>query len=75
VEPVQASPRFSCSGPISRHYANRRIREACPIDCMKILDNMYGNGSMHVIRRVKHTEMLNWGEFVHSVAAEQLLEH
>jgi hypothetical protein len=27
---------------------------------MKTLGNIYGNGSIHVIRRVKLTEMLNW---------------
>jgi hypothetical protein len=60
VEPVHASPRFSCSEPISRHYANRRTWEACPIDCIETLGNIYGNGSRHVTRRVKFTETLNW---------------
>jgi hypothetical protein len=27
---------------------------------MKTLGNIYGNGSKHVIRRVKLTEMFNW---------------
>jgi hypothetical protein len=31
-----------------------------PIDCMKTLDNIYGNGSRHVNRMVKLTETLNW---------------
>jgi hypothetical protein len=57
---VTSSPWFICSGPISRHYANRRIWEACPIDCIKTLGNIYGNGSGHVTRRVKLTETLNW---------------
>jgi hypothetical protein len=51
---------FSCSGPISIHYTNRRTWEACPIDCMETLGNIYGNGSRHVTRRVKLTETLNW---------------
>jgi hypothetical protein len=38
---------------------NRRTREACPIDCMKTLGNIYGNRSIHVTRRVKLTETLN----------------
>jgi hypothetical protein len=59
-ELVQASPRFSRSGPISRHYANRRTWEACLIECMKTLGNIYGNGSRHVTRRVKLMETLNW---------------
>jgi hypothetical protein len=60
AEAVQGSPRFSCSGPISRYYANRRTREACPIDCMETLGNIYGNGSRHVTQRVKLTATLNW---------------
>jgi hypothetical protein len=51
---------FSCSEPISRHYANRRIWEACPIECMKTSSNIYGNRSRHVTRRVKLTETFNW---------------
>jgi hypothetical protein len=43
--PVQASLRFSCSGSISKYYAKRRTWEACPIDCMETLGNIYGNGS------------------------------
>ncbi len=27
---------------------------------METLGNIYGNGSRHVTRRVKHTETLNW---------------
>jgi hypothetical protein len=50
----------SCSRPISKHYANRRTREACPIDCMETLDNIYGNGSRHVTQRAKLTETFNW---------------
>jgi hypothetical protein len=30
------------------------------IDCMESLGNIYGNGSRHVIQRVKFTETLNW---------------
>jgi hypothetical protein len=36
--------------------ANRRTWEACPIDYIETLGNIYGNGSRHVTRRVK----LNW---------------
>jgi hypothetical protein len=53
-----APPMFS--GPISRHYSNRRTWEACSIDCMKILGNIYRNRFRHVTRRVKLTETLNW---------------
>jgi hypothetical protein len=60
AEPVQTSLRFSCSRPISRYYANPRTWDACPIDSMEILGNIYGNGSKHVTRRVKLIEMLNW---------------
>jgi hypothetical protein len=59
-ELVQASPRFSCFRPISRHYTNRRTWEACPIECIKALGNIYGNGSRHVTRRVKLTYTPNW---------------
>jgi hypothetical protein len=31
-----------------------------PIDSMKTLGNIYGNGFRHVNRRVKLTETLNW---------------
>jgi hypothetical protein len=48
------------SGPISRHYANERTWEACPIDCMETLGSIYRNRSRHVTRRVKLTETLNW---------------
>jgi hypothetical protein len=34
--------------------------EACPIDCMEILDNIYGNGYRHITQRVRLTEVLNW---------------
>jgi hypothetical protein len=30
------------------------------IECMKTLDNIYGNESRHVTQRVKLTETLNW---------------
>jgi hypothetical protein len=55
--------RFSCPGPISRHYANQRTREACPIDCMETLGNIYRNGSRPVTQRVKLTETLNSESF------------
>jgi hypothetical protein len=51
---------FSCYGPISRHFANRRTWETCLIDCMETLSSIYGNGSRHVTQRVKLTEMFNW---------------
>jgi hypothetical protein len=54
---------FSYFGPISRHYANRRTREAYPIDCMEILGNIYRNGYIHVTRMVKLTETLNSESF------------
>jgi hypothetical protein len=60
AERVQASPRFSYFGPISIHYANRRTWEACLIDCIKMLGIIYENGFIHVIRRVKLIETLNW---------------
>jgi hypothetical protein len=40
--------------------ANQRTWEACPIDCIETLGNIYGNGFRHVTRSVKLTEMLNW---------------
>jgi hypothetical protein len=60
AEPIQVSPRVSWSGPISKYYANQRTCEACPIDSMETLGNIYSNGSRHVIRRVKLTETLNY---------------
>jgi hypothetical protein len=60
AEPVQVSPRFSCSGPIFRHYANRGTWERWPINCLKILGNIYGNWSRHITQRVKLTETLKW---------------
>jgi hypothetical protein len=42
-----------------RRYANQRTWEACLIDCMETLGNIYRNGSKHVTRRVKLTETLN----------------
>jgi hypothetical protein len=37
-----------------------RTWEACPIDCMETLGNIYGNRSRHVTRKVKLIAMLNW---------------
>jgi hypothetical protein len=69
--PVQASPKFSCPGPISRHYANRRTWEACPIDCMETLGNIYRNGSQACRPKGKTYIDTQLGELVHSVAGEK----
>jgi hypothetical protein len=73
AEFVHDSLRFSCSGSISRHYANRRTWKACPIECMKILCNIYKNGFRHVTRRVKLTETFNWESLF--ISSRQLLKH
>jgi hypothetical protein len=75
VEPVQASPRFSCSGPIFVHYANRRIWETYPIDCTKTLGNIYRNGSQACYPKGKTYRDAQLREIDHSVAVDHMSEH
>jgi hypothetical protein len=53
---------------------DRRTWEACLIDCMKGLRNIYGTYPKHVARRVKLTYMLSWESF-HSIVVEHEPEH
>jgi hypothetical protein len=66
---------FSCSGPIFRYYANQRTWEACLIDCMETLDNIYRNGSPACHSKGKIYRDAQLRELVHSVAIENAPEH
>jgi hypothetical protein len=75
VESVQVSPRFSCSGSISRHYARLGNRGARPINCAEALGNIYGNGSQACHLKGKTYRDAQLGELVHSDTVEHTLEH
>jgi hypothetical protein len=53
----------------------QRTCEACPIDCMKGLDNIYGNGSQPCRPKDKTYIYAQLGELVHSVTVEHAPKH
>jgi hypothetical protein len=69
------SPRFSCSGSISRHYAIRRTWETFLIDCMETLYNIYGNRSQACRSKGKTYRNTQLGELIHSITIERAPEH
>jgi hypothetical protein len=54
---------------------NRRTWEACPVDYMKTLDNIYGNGSQTSHSKGKTYRDAQLGELVHSVVVEHVPKH
>jgi hypothetical protein len=69
------SPRFSCSGSISGHYAIRRTWGAFLLDCMETLGNIYGNRSQAYRSKGKTYRDAQLGELIHSIAVERALAH
>jgi hypothetical protein len=54
---------------------DRRTWEACPIDCTKGLDNIYGNGSQTYRPKGKTYRYAQLGELVRSVAVEHASDY
>jgi hypothetical protein len=54
---------------------NRRIWEACPIDCTETQGNIYGNGSQTCRSKGKTYRDTQLGELVHFVEVEHTPEH
>jgi hypothetical protein len=54
---------------------DQRAWEACPIDCMRVLDNIYGNRSQTCRSKGKTYIYAQLRELVHSVTIEHVLEH
>jgi hypothetical protein len=54
---------------------NRRTWEACLIDCMKGLGNIYENGSQTCHPKGKTYRYAQLGELVHSITVEHAPEH
>jgi hypothetical protein len=54
---------------------DRRIWEACPIDCMEGLDNIYENRLQTYRPKGKTYRYAQLGELVRSVTVEHALEH
>jgi hypothetical protein len=54
---------------------DRRIWEACPIDCMEGLDIIYENGSQTCRPKGKTYIHAQLGELVRSIVVEHTLEH
>jgi hypothetical protein len=54
---------------------NRRTWEAYPIDCMKAMGNIYGNGSQTCHLKGKTYRDAQMEEIVHSVVVEQTPKH
>jgi hypothetical protein len=66
---------FSCSEPISGHYANPKNMGACPIDCRKVLDNIYRSIS-HTCRPKDKTYIYaQLKELIHSITVERMPEY
>jgi hypothetical protein len=54
---------------------DQRTWEACPIDCMEGLSNIYGTGSQTCHPKGKTYRDVQLEELVHSVMVEHALEH
>jgi hypothetical protein len=54
---------------------NRRTWEACPIDYMDGLENIYRNGSQTCHPKGETYRHAQLGELVHSIMVENVLEH
>jgi hypothetical protein len=54
---------------------DRRMWEACPIDCTEGLGNIYGNKSQTCHPKGKTYRYAQLGELVRFVAVEHALEH
>jgi hypothetical protein len=54
---------------------DRRTWEACPIDCMESLGNIYGSRSQICCSKGKTYRDAQLGEHIHSVTVEYALEH